>query len=589
MSIRQKKLPIAALERIDDLCAEFERQWRTNEAPSIESVLGGDVSPIERDVLLAELIVLDIDYRRRRGEIPTEQEYINRFPEDARVIKDALKEGDKRIAAFEPPTIARLSELFPALQIIELIGAGGMGAVYKARQEGLDRVVALKILPEEFGHDVKFALRFTREARTLAKLSHPNIVSVFEFGNVDDTYYFLMEFVDGSTLRDVVKARQLAPEHALAIVPHLCDALQYAHDQGVVHRDIKPENILIAADGSVKIADFGLSRILENESQQDLLTGTHQVMGTPRYMAPEQFEGFHGVDHRADIYSLGVVFYEMLTGELPIGRFAPPSEKVEIDVRLDEVVLRTLEKEPKRRYQRASQIKSDVQSITSTDNPALARTRTFVGDAKSQVNEATIASLEQQELAGRLLLTRRQLLERVEDSLRPLSRGQLLQVLIGVAFIALGVQCWALNTDIPHRVVCGVIVQIYGILVISQGLLVFTRNKGIDYAKPVDEIRSKLDSLRSGYLRAGIIIGFVWWLMWIPVAVAFRLDVVLHPNSLVVSLIVGVIGFLLSVWLYWRVLTSKTDSAETWKRKFSGESIRTAYLSLDEIESAQIR
>ena len=226
--------------------------------PSIESALSGDMSPIERDALLAELIVLDVDYRRRHGETPTEQDYIDRFPEDARVIGDALKEDDKRIAAFEPPTIARLAELFPALQIMEFIGAGGMGAVYKARQEGLDRVVALKILPEEFGHDVKFALRFTREARALAKLSHPNIVPVFEFGNVDDTYYFLMEFVDGSTLRDVVKARQLAPQHALAIVPQLCDALQYAHDKGVVHRDIKPENILIAADGSVKVADFGL-------------------------------------------------------------------------------------------------------------------------------------------------------------------------------------------------------------------------------------------------------------------------------------------------------------------------------------------
>ncbi len=586
MSIRQKKLPIAALERIDDFCADFERQWQSNNAPSIESILSVDISPNERDVLLAELIVLDIDYRRRNGENPTEQEYVDRFPENANDIKAALNETGKRIAAFEPPTIASLAKLFPALQILELIGVGGMGAVYKARQEGLDRVVALKILPEEFGHDVKFALRFTREARTLAKLTHPNIVSVFEFGNVENTYYFLMEFVDGSTLREVVKARQLAPSHALAIVPHLCDALQYAHDNGVVHRDIKPENILMATDGSVKIADFGLSRVLGNESQQELLTGTHQVMGTPRYMAPEQFEGSHGVDHRADIYSLGVVFYEMLTGELPIGRFAPPSEKVQIDVRLDEVVLRTLEKEPKRRYQRASQIKSDVQSIALNEKPEL--TQTFVSDAKPTGNKAAFATIEQQELAGRLLLTRRQLMERVESSLQPLRRGETIQVIIGVAIIALGAQCWARNLSVPHRVFCGVILHVYGILVCAQAALVKTRIHRIDYSKSVVEIRSKLDSLQSGYLSSGIIIGFVWWLMWIPVCVAIGFDAVLYPNSLVVSLAVGVVGMSVSVWLYRRAMNLKTESGETWRRKFAGESINNAYVALDEIEEAQI-
>ena len=565
-----KKLLIAALQRIDDLCADFERKWQSNEPPTIESLLSGGTSPIEhveRDVLLAELIVLDIDYRRRRGETPPKQEYLDRFPEVSQAINDAINEGDKRTGLFKPPTVDRLAKLFPSLEIIELIGAGGMGAVYKARQSGLDRLVALKILPEEFGHDVKFALRFTREARTLAKLSHPNIVSVYEFGNVEDTYYFLMEFVDGSTLRDVVKAGQLAPEHALAIVPHLCDALQYAHDKGIIHRDIKPENILIAVDGSVKIADFGLSRILENESQQEMLTGTHQVMGTPRYMAPENLEGSRNVDHRADIYSLGVFFYEMLTGELPIGRFAAPSTKVEIDVRLDEVVLRTLEKEPQRRHQQASQIKSDVQSITSTSDPALART--VVNDAKRwDDKEAATANLAQQELAGRMLLTRRQLMERVENSLRPLFRGQVLQILFGVALIVLGAQCWARNTQITHKVVNGVIVHVYGVLAISQALL---------------------DSLRSGYLRAGIIIGFVWWLMWIPITVALGFDaVVLYRNSLLPSLVIGIVGFVASLWLYWRVLRVGNASAESWRRKFSGESISAAYLALDEIENAQI-
>ena len=155
-------------------------------------------------------------------------------------------------------------------------------------------------------------------------------------------------------------------------MPQICDALQFAHEAGIVHRDIKPENILLDAKGRVKIADFGLAKLLGDAGPQHL-TGTHQVMGTLHYMAPEQWERPRHVDHRADIYSLGVVFYEMLTGELPLGRFAPPSEKVQVDVRLDEVVLRALEKEPERRYQHASDVKTDVERITA--RPAGGSTR----------------------------------------------------------------------------------------------------------------------------------------------------------------------------------------------------------------------
>ncbi|WP_146584258.1 serine/threonine-protein kinase [Posidoniimonas polymericola] len=600
MSIRQKKLPIASLERIDDLCADFERAWQAGEPRPIEASLPADSttadSPAdEREVLLAELIVLEVDYRRRRGEAPTAEDYLPRFPEAAAAIDDALREvlpaGEQAArahgGAFEPPSVARVAELFPALEIVRLIGAGGMGAVYQARQPGLDRLVALKILPEEFGHDVKFALRFTREARTLAKLTHPNIVSVYEFGHAGDTYYFLMEYVDGSTLREVVRSGGLSPEHALAIVPHLCDALQYAHDKGVVHRDIKPENILISADGVVKIADFGLSRILGADAPEETLTGTHQVMGTPRYMAPEQLEGARGVDHRADIYSLGVVFYEMLTGELPIGRFAAPSQKVQIDVRLDEVVLRTLEKEPQRRYQHASQIKTDVQTIVSTRRPDPVATVDYESPAAGSPSTAS-PSLAEQELAGRMLLTRRRLMERIEQSLRPLFRWQLVQVLIGIAFIAIGAQCWARNTNVPHRVFNGVLLHVYGVVVISQGLLVCTRIKRIDYSKPIADIRAKLDSVRSAYLRAGVLIGFIWWLMWIPVAVSLGFDDVLHPYSLYPSLAVGVVGFAVSVWWYLRMLKSDSPNAERNRRSLAGNSIASAYLAIEEIEQARI-
>ncbi|MGO9479802.1 MAG: protein kinase domain-containing protein [Limisphaerales bacterium] len=301
---------------------------------------------------------------------------------------------------FVPPTIPDLARLFPQLEIIELIGKGGMGAVYKARQPALDRFVALKILAPRPGGDLDFASRFTREARALAKLSHPNIVAVYDFGQVGSRRreeadpakvqpqppppvggheegtlsYFIMEYVDGPNLRQVEQAGKLPPREALAIIPQICAALQFAHDEGIVHRDIKPENILLDKKGRVKIADFGLAKILGQEPKDFRLTGARDIMGTPHYMAPEQVEKPQTVDHRADIYSLGVVFYEMLTGELPLGKFQPPSQKVQVDVRLDEVVLRSLAKEPELRYQNVSEVKTRVETIASTDAPAAAPT-----------------------------------------------------------------------------------------------------------------------------------------------------------------------------------------------------------------------
>jgi tRNA A-37 threonylcarbamoyl transferase component Bud32 len=270
-------------------------------------------------------------------------------------------------AGFVPPAPSELAEQFPQLEIMELLGQGGMGAVYKARQKHLDRLVALKILSPQIGRMEAFAERFAREARSLAKLNHPGIVAIYDFGHTQSgLYYFVMEFIDGTDLRQILRAGHFSPAEALAIVPKLCETLQYAHEEGVVHRDIKPENILISKKGQVKIADFGLARLVGRPAEIYTLTQTGQKMGTPHYMAPEQIEQPHQVDHRADIYSLGVVFYEMLTGELPLGRFPLPSRKVHIDVRLDEVVLKTLEKEPQLRYQHASEIKTAVETIVST-------------------------------------------------------------------------------------------------------------------------------------------------------------------------------------------------------------------------------
>ena len=294
------------------------------------------------------------------------------------VLKQALGGGSDTQASTKPPgpapELAEIAKYFPQLEILELLPLGGMGAaVYKARQKQLNRVVALKILPTDASRDPSFAERFTREAQALARLNHPNIVSVYDFGLAESSaggvsaplYYFIMEYVDGANLRQMERAGQLTPAEALAIVPKICDALQYAHDEGIVHRDIKPDNILVDKKGRVKLADFGLAKLL-GKSQVDFnLTGSQQAMGTLHYMAPEQVEKPLTVDHRADIYSLGVVFYEMLTGELPMGRFALPSQTVHVDVRLDEVVLKTLEKQPDRRYQHVSEVKTAVENVVS--------------------------------------------------------------------------------------------------------------------------------------------------------------------------------------------------------------------------------
>jgi tRNA A-37 threonylcarbamoyl transferase component Bud32 len=267
-------------------------------------------------------------------------------------------------AAPPSPTPAEIAPDFPQLEILELIGRGGMGVVYQARQKGLDRMVALKILPEECATDPTFAERFEREARVLARLDHPNIVRVHDAGKSGDRFWLLMEFVDGVNLRRLSSDEAVEPRESLALVTQICDALQYAHDSGVVHRDIKPENILVDRRGVVKIADFGLAKLLGQEAGGVTLTRSDQAMGTLHYMAPEQIRHPLEVDHRADIYSLGVVFYELLTGELPVGNFPLPSDQQGIDTRLDEVVLKSLEREPERRYQQVTEVRTDVERVS---------------------------------------------------------------------------------------------------------------------------------------------------------------------------------------------------------------------------------
>lgn len=278
---------------------------------------------------------------------------------------DGTARGDDTSFPTPPPDPTDIARHFPQLDIIRCLGRGGMGVVYEAHQKSLDRRVALKILAPERKKDASFTERFLREARALARLNHPHIVTVHDFGESDGLHFLLMEYVDGMNLRQLLASKTLTPEAAMAIVPPLCEALQYAHEQGIVHRDVKPENLLLDRHGRIKIADFGIARLMGDPAPSDTATSEHAV-GTPHYMAPEQRERPQTVDHRADIYSLGVVFYEMLTGELPAGPLLPPSRRVQVDVRLDEIVLRALEREPDRRYQTAGEFRSQVETVAAT-------------------------------------------------------------------------------------------------------------------------------------------------------------------------------------------------------------------------------
>jgi len=268
---------------------------------------------------------------------------------------------------WQPPSPEHLQTLLPAYEILSIIGKGGMGAVYQGRQKSLDRLVAIKLLPPEAAdNDMEFVERFKNEARTMAKMNHPAIVHVYDFGEtLDGQLYIVMEYIDGTDVAKMLQSQgKLPPEHALAISAHVCDALQYAHTHGVVHRDIKPANILLNLEGQVKVADFGLAKTAD--TSQAGLTKTNMAMGTPDFVAPETLTPGMNVDGRADLYAVGVMLYNMLTGQVPRGAFRMPSVTSATDMRFDKIIGKCMEMDPAMRYQTAFDVRRDLDVILTT-------------------------------------------------------------------------------------------------------------------------------------------------------------------------------------------------------------------------------
>ncbi len=261
---------------------------------------------------------------------------------------------------FEAPSIESLAELLPKYGIEAFIAQGGMGAVYKGRQLSLDRDVAIKILPKELGRDADFRESFITEAKAMARLNHPNLLGVFDYGDVSGMPYIVMEYVEGGSLHEAAFDKAIEPKTAVAIVKGICDGLAHAHENGIVHRDIKPSNILLTRKAEPKIADFGLAQATDSAE-------SGMMMGTPGYTAPEVFHDPSQAGQLADIYSVGVILHQLLTGIDPAGSFEPPSKPTG-SLRLDAIYRKATHIMPAQRHKSIHALASDLETWASAAN-----------------------------------------------------------------------------------------------------------------------------------------------------------------------------------------------------------------------------
>ncbi|MFN0076916.1 MAG: protein kinase domain-containing protein [Prosthecobacter sp.] len=298
--------------------------------------------------------------------------------------------ASKPSGQWQPPTLEEMQAMLPQYQFESLLGRGGMGAVYKAVQASLDRAVAIKVLPGDLidDSDAQFAERFKNEARTMAKMNHPAIVNVYDFGETQTgLLYIVMEFIDGTDVSKMISSQGKLPEdYALSITAHVCDALNYAHRHGIIHRDIKPANILINMEGAVKVADFGLAKA--SDAGQSGLTKTNMAMGTPDFVAPEALIPGIPLDGRADLYAIGVMLYQMLTGEIPRGIWTLPGMKLGTDPRFDAIITKAMQSDRDHRYQSAADLRRDLDTILTLPRAALIAQQQAAAEATARATQA---------------------------------------------------------------------------------------------------------------------------------------------------------------------------------------------------------
>jgi serine/threonine protein kinase len=407
-SIRQDPDALATMIADESVAKAFNGAIAAGDEPDLPA-LASQFTPERQALVAAQLIALDTLWRRTAGRSErTSADYLALFPDHTDVIRLVVSEStgiadltgasddpQRTLSADEtreaPSTTKSGSgisrpgpsgstttngiELVGQYELIEKIGGGGMGVVYKARQRGVDRIVALKLIKNS-AHSSQERDRFLREAQAAGKLDHPNIVPVHDFGEFDGSPYLAMSFVDGGSLKGILQKGLPDPAEVTLWMADVAEAIAHAHERGVIHRDLKPDNILLGTDGRVRVTDFGLARLTEGD--QDL-TSEGQLLGTAGYMAPEQARGRKlEIGPHTDVYGLGATLYALLTGQPPFrasrlldtlnlivnDKPNPPSQlNRSVSAELDAVCLKCLEKSPAARYATARALADDLRSL----------------------------------------------------------------------------------------------------------------------------------------------------------------------------------------------------------------------------------
>lgn len=388
------RLSLESLERIDQICTRFEEALRNGERPAIEELIRDCGGP-ERRQLLLELLLLDLAHHLPAEIDELRNSYESRFPSDRPVVRKAIRkhrqllgrqEAERESVTFEeyptresvsvqPAGIPRRLRYLEDYELLEEIARGGMGVVYKARDRRDNRSVAIKMLLLGEHATAEQSERFVREARTAARLSHPNIIPVYEVGYRDSSPYFVMDYIDGQDLETLRQHQPVSDVQAAHFVKTAARAIAYAHESGVLHRDLKPSNLLVDEEHRLRITDFGLAKMI---GRDESLTRTGEIMGTPGFMPPEQASGKrteNQIGFASDVYGLGAVLYYLLTGRPPhqgdsvievIDRVlkseppAPRSINREISPELEAICLKCLQKKPENRYPSAAALADDL-------------------------------------------------------------------------------------------------------------------------------------------------------------------------------------------------------------------------------------